>query len=96
MTLISRSLNRWLTPIPLFWCFFLIPGLIYVFERLGRECKRKFYAPVKSAELQSAGLLHLVLRKPAGFGFRAGQYLYLNCSDLEPYEWHPFTITYVI
>ncbi|CAN6575706.1 unnamed protein product [Malus baccata var. baccata] len=31
--------------------------------------------------------------KPQGFKYTSGQYIYINCSDISPFQWHPFSIT---
>ncbi|KAE8804785.1 Respiratory burst oxidaseprotein B [Hordeum vulgare] len=33
------------------------------------------------------------MSKPHGFRYRSGQYIYVNCGEVSPFEWHPFTIT---
>uniref|UniRef100_A0A0D2ZUC6 FAD-binding FR-type domain-containing protein n=2 Tax=Brassica oleracea var. oleracea TaxID=109376 RepID=A0A0D2ZUC6_BRAOL len=38
-------------------------------------------------------VLSLYMSKPKGFKYRSGQYIYVNCSDVSPFQWHPFSIT---
>ncbi|KAF6153231.1 hypothetical protein GIB67_036577, partial [Kingdonia uniflora] len=35
----------------------------------------------------------LVMSKPNGFKYRSGQYIFLQCLTISPFEWHPFSIT---
>ncbi|KAF8660556.1 hypothetical protein HU200_057579 [Digitaria exilis] len=38
-------------------------------------------------------VLALYMSKPPGFRYRSGQYIFINCRAVSPYEWHPFSIT---
>ncbi|XLR43916.1 hypothetical protein S83_028576, partial [Arachis hypogaea] len=38
-------------------------------------------------------VLALHMSKPQGFKYTSGQYIYVNCSDVSPFQWHPFSIT---
>uniref|UniRef100_A0A453KUT9 FAD-binding FR-type domain-containing protein n=1 Tax=Aegilops tauschii subsp. strangulata TaxID=200361 RepID=A0A453KUT9_AEGTS len=33
------------------------------------------------------------MSKPYGFRYRSGQYIFLQCPMISPFEWHPFSIT---
>ncbi|KAI3773503.1 hypothetical protein L1987_48033 [Smallanthus sonchifolius] len=33
------------------------------------------------------------MSKPRGFKYKSGQYMFVNCADVSPNEWHPFFIT---
>ncbi|MFS7972243.1 putative NAD(P)H oxidase (H(2)O(2)-forming) [Helianthus anomalus] len=41
----------------------------------------------------SGNVLALHMSKPQGFKYRSGQYMLVNCGDVPPFEWHPFSIT---
>jgi hypothetical protein len=38
-------------------------------------------------------VLALHVSKPQGFKYHSGQYIFVNCSDVSPFQWHPFSIT---
>ena len=40
-----------------------------------------------------ATLLSLHLSKPQGFRYKSGQYIFVNCAAVSPFQWHPFSIT---
>uniref|UniRef100_A0A0A8YPP9 FAD-binding FR-type domain-containing protein n=1 Tax=Arundo donax TaxID=35708 RepID=A0A0A8YPP9_ARUDO len=33
------------------------------------------------------------MKKPPGFKYKSGMYLFVKCPDVSPFEWHPFSIT---
>ncbi|RZS05669.1 hypothetical protein BHM03_00036205 [Ensete ventricosum] len=33
------------------------------------------------------------MKKPSGFRYKSGMYLFVKCPDVSPFEWHPFSIT---
>ncbi|WJX96217.1 hypothetical protein P8452_77451 [Trifolium repens] len=38
-------------------------------------------------------VLALHMSKPHGFRYKSGQYMFINCVAVSPFEWHPFSIT---
>lgn len=38
-------------------------------------------------------VLSLTISKPEGFEYRSGMYIYIQCSRISPFEWHPFSLT---
>ncbi|KVH99035.1 Calcium-binding EF-hand [Cynara cardunculus var. scolymus] len=38
-------------------------------------------------------VLTLHMSKPQGFKYKSGQYMFVNCKAVSPFEWHPFSIT---
>ncbi|KAK2985266.1 hypothetical protein RJ640_009174 [Escallonia rubra] len=35
----------------------------------------------------------IIMSKPNGFRYKSGQYIFLQCPTISPFEWHPFSIT---
>ena len=38
-------------------------------------------------------MCHLVISRPKGLRFNAGDYMFVNIPTIAQYEWHPFTIS---
>ncbi|XP_072023938.1 NADPH oxidase 5-like [Amphiura filiformis] len=82
---------------PRFWKFFLVPGGLYLFEKISDSewvmSKRFGDMLVKRVVLLPSKVTHLVINRPLKFDIQAGDYVFLNIPKIAPYEWHPFTIS---
>ncbi|XP_034479034.1 NADPH oxidase 5 isoform X2 [Drosophila innubila] len=81
---------------PNFWKWFLLPGLVYIVERVLRFVwmrgeHGKTY--ISSGLLLPSKVIHLVIKRPYNFNFRPGDYVFVNIPAIANYEWHPFTIS---
>ncbi|CAN6715090.1 unnamed protein product [Malus baccata var. baccata] len=47
----------------------------------------------KTVAVYPGNVLARLMSKPQGFKYTSGQYIYINCSDISPFQWHPFSIT---
>ncbi|XP_076933478.1 respiratory burst oxidase homolog protein C-like [Bidens hawaiensis] len=76
------------------WMYVVIPILLYAGERLLRAL-RSSVKPVKMLKVAvyPGNVLALHMSKPQGFKYKSGQYMFVNCKDVSPFEWHPFSIT---
>ncbi|XP_010549734.1 PREDICTED: respiratory burst oxidase homolog protein B [Tarenaya hassleriana] len=76
------------------WMYLAIPMLLYACERLIRAF-RSGYKTVKilKVAVYPGNVLSLHMSKPKGFKYTSGQYIFVNCSDVSPFQWHPFSIT---
>ncbi|ESW09824.1 hypothetical protein PHAVU_009G159200 [Phaseolus vulgaris] len=76
------------------WMYLAIPIVIYFLERLTRAL-RSSIKPVRilKVAVYPGNVLTLHMSKPQGFRYRSGQYMFLNCAAVSPFEWHPFSIT---
>ncbi|XP_030536789.1 respiratory burst oxidase homolog protein D [Rhodamnia argentea] len=76
------------------WMYLAVPVTLYACERLIRAF-RSSIKPVKilKVALYPGNVLALHMSKPHGFKYRSGQYMFLNCKAVSPFEWHPFSIT---
>ncbi|KAH7298309.1 hypothetical protein KP509_25G036700 [Ceratopteris richardii] len=76
------------------WMYLAVPMLIYSGERLLRFFRtgRKGVEILKVA-VYPGNVLKLHMRKPRGFKYKSGQYVYLNCPQISTFQWHPFSIT---
>ncbi|PON82514.1 Respiratory burst oxidase [Trema orientale] len=76
------------------WMYLVLPILFYACERLLRLFRSKYQkVEIKKVKLYSGNVLALQMSRPHGFKYSSGQYIYLNCSAISPFEWHPFSIT---
>lgn len=81
---------------PNFWKWFMLPGLVYIVERVLRFVwmrgeHGKTY--ISSGLLLPSKVIHLVIKRPFNFNFRPGDYVFVNIPAIANYEWHPFTIS---
>ncbi|XP_024976513.1 respiratory burst oxidase homolog protein C-like [Cynara cardunculus var. scolymus] len=76
------------------WMYLAVPILLYVAERLIRAL-RSSVRPVKiqKVAVYPGNVLTLHMSKPQGFKYKSGQYMFVNCKAVSPFEWHPFSIT---
>lgn len=81
---------------PNFWKWFMLPGAVYIVERVLRFVwmrgeHGKTY--ISSGLLLPSKVIHLVIKRPYNFNFRPGDYVFVNIPAIANYEWHPFTIS---
>ncbi|KAJ4790855.1 hypothetical protein LUZ62_042101 [Rhynchospora pubera] len=76
------------------WMYLAVPIIIYATERLIRALRSRV-SPVKilKVAVYPGNVLTLQVSKPPGFKYRSGQYMFVNCAAVSPFEWHPFSIT---
>ncbi|XP_059056075.1 NADPH oxidase 5-like [Achroia grisella] len=81
---------------PNFWKWFVVPGTIYIAERIIRLAwlrSERGNTYVSSGILLPSRVTHLVVKRPPLFDFHAGDYVFINIPAIATYEWHPFTIS---
>jgi len=94
---------------PHYWSYFLLPGSIFLIERLLREYMSRQNCTMLSftqmgdlvrdkngrIKLEATKVLSLSFQKSGVFGspIRAGQYAYILSPLVSRFEWHPFTIS---
>ncbi|CAN4100145.1 unnamed protein product [Withania somnifera] len=76
------------------WMYLAIPLILYSGERL----LRAFRSSIKDVKILKVAVypgnvLALHMSKPQGFKYKSGQYMFVNCAAVSPFEWHPFSIT---
>ncbi|KAD3068417.1 hypothetical protein R6Q59_017576 [Mikania micrantha] len=76
------------------WMYISVPIIIYAAERSLRTGRSEHYSPkiIKVSSLPG-DVFSIILSKPNGFKYRSGQYIFLQCPSISPFEWHPFSIT---
>ncbi|KAL1326492.1 hypothetical protein HN51_036594 [Arachis hypogaea] len=76
------------------WMYLSIPVLLYAAERTIRFFRSGFYTVrlIKVA-IYPGNVLTLQMSKPPQFRYKSGQYMFVQCPAVSPFEWHPFSIT---
>ncbi|XP_071911276.1 respiratory burst oxidase homolog protein E-like isoform X1 [Coffea arabica] len=76
------------------WMYISVPLLLYVAERSLRTCRSGHYAvKILKVSVLPGDVFSLIISKPNGFKYKSGQYIFLKCPTISPFEWHPFSIT---
>ncbi|XP_010273898.1 PREDICTED: respiratory burst oxidase homolog protein E [Nelumbo nucifera] len=76
------------------WMYISIPLLLYMGERSLRTSRSTHYSvKILKASVLPGSVLSIVMAKPQGFKYKSGQYIFLQCPNISPFEWHPFSIT---
>ncbi|KAL5572302.1 hypothetical protein UlMin_021899 [Ulmus minor] len=76
------------------WMYIFVPLLLYIAERSIRTCRSE-HCSVKFLKVSvlPGNVFNLIMSKPPGFKYKSGQYIFLQCPTISPFEWHPFSIT---
>ncbi|KAK9292063.1 hypothetical protein L1049_020017 [Liquidambar formosana] len=76
------------------WMYLAVPIILYACERLIRAL-RSGYKTVRilKVAVYPGNVMALHISKPQGFKYTSGQYIFVNCSAISPFQWHPFSIT---
>ncbi|CAN1291064.1 Respiratory burst oxidase homolog protein E [Linum perenne] len=76
------------------WMYLSLPLLLYVIERTIRTCRSEHQsAKIIRVTVLPGDVFSLTMSKPQGFKYKSGQYIFLQCPSISPFEWHPFSIT---
>ncbi|XP_073220931.1 respiratory burst oxidase homolog protein E isoform X2 [Cicer arietinum] len=76
------------------WMYISVPLLLYIAERTLRTRRSHHYAvKVLKVSVLPGNVFSLIMSKPTGFKYKSGQYIFLQCPKISPFEWHPFSIT---
>ncbi|KAL4180828.1 hypothetical protein AMTRI_Chr12g234330 [Amborella trichopoda] len=76
------------------WMYLSVPLILYLGERTLRTLRSKSFAvKILKVAVVPGRVLTLVMSKPQGFRYKSGQYIFLQCPAVSPFEWHPFSIT---
>ncbi|XP_017218625.1 respiratory burst oxidase homolog protein C [Daucus carota subsp. sativus] len=76
------------------WMYLAVPIILYACERLTRAYRSSTEnVSIKKVVVYPENLLALQVFKPEGFKYKSGQYMFVKCAAISPFEWHPFSIT---
>lgn len=76
------------------WMYLAVPVLLYAGERTLRFFRSGLF-PVRllKVAIYPGNVLTLQMSKPTQFRYKSGQYMFVQCPAVSPFEWHPFSIT---
>ncbi|GMJ06240.1 ARABIDOPSIS THALIANA RESPIRATORY BURST OXIDASE HOMOLOG F, respiratory burst oxidase protein F [Hibiscus trionum] len=76
------------------WMYLAVPVLLYAGERTLRFFRSGSYTVrLLKVAIYPGGVLTLQMSKPPQFRYKSGQYMFVQCPAVSPFEWHPFSIT---
>lgn len=79
---------------PSYWKLVMLPGAIYVCERVYRYLQSHRKVAIVSATFMGEKVISLEFTNKAFKNhYKEGQYAYICCPYVSKYEWHPFTIS---
>jgi len=78
--------------IGVFWRYWLVGGVIWVFERILREVRSRHVTYISKVIQHPSNVMELQIKKEKTTT-RAGQYVFLSCPEISYFQWHPFTLT---
>ncbi|KII91666.1 hypothetical protein PLICRDRAFT_38486 [Plicaturopsis crispa FD-325 SS-3] len=78
--------------IGVFWRYWLVGGVIFVYERILREVRSRHRTYISKVIQHPSNVMELQIKKEKTTT-RAGQYIFLSCPEISYFQWHPFTLT---
>ncbi|XP_024027378.1 respiratory burst oxidase homolog protein A [Morus notabilis] len=76
------------------WMYIAIPVVIYAAERILRAIRSsRCEVQILKASFYPGKVMSLKLHKPEGFKYQSGMYIFIQCPQISPFEWHPFSLT---
>ncbi|KAF8508456.1 NADPH oxidase [Hysterangium stoloniferum] len=78
--------------IGVFWRYWLVGGVIFVYERVLREIRSRHRTYISKVIQHPSRVMELQIKKEKTTT-RAGQYIFISCPEISYFQWHPFTLT---
>ncbi|KAJ7603133.1 ferric reductase NAD binding domain-containing protein [Roridomyces roridus] len=78
--------------IGVFWRYWIVGGLIFVYERILREVRSRHVTYISKVIQHPSKTMELQIKKEKTTT-RAGEYIFINCPEISYFQWHPFTLT---
>jgi respiratory burst oxidase len=72
------------------WMYLAVPIIIYACERLVRTLRSRVRTVKKlkvAVHPDPASILSLHFSKPQGFSYTSGQYIFIKCAAVSPFQW---------
>ncbi|CAG8495043.1 6173_t:CDS:2 [Dentiscutata erythropus] len=78
--------------IAVFWKYWIASGVIYTGERILREIRARQKTFISKVIMHPSRVVEIQIKRE-NIVTKAGQYIFLCCPEVSPWEWHPFTLT---
>ncbi|KAF9451093.1 NADPH oxidase isoform 2 [Macrolepiota fuliginosa MF-IS2] len=78
--------------IGVFWRYWLVGGVIWIYERILREIRSRHYTYISKVIQHPSNVMEIQIKKEKT-KVRAGQYIFICCPEVSYFQWHPFTLT---
>ncbi|KAH9929095.1 NADPH oxidase [Epithele typhae] len=78
--------------IGVFWRYWLVGGVIWIYERILREVRSRHRTYISKVIQHPSNVLEVQIKKEKTTT-QAGQYIFLCCPEISYFQWHPFTLT---
>ncbi|KAH9846070.1 NADPH oxidase [Lenzites betulinus] len=78
--------------IGVFWRYWLVGGVIWIYERILREVRSRHRTYISKVIQHPSNVVELQIKKEKT-PTQAGQYIFLCCPEISYFQWHPFTLT---
>ncbi|KAI0332196.1 NADPH oxidase [Cubamyces sp. BRFM 1775] len=78
--------------IGVFWRYWLVGGVIWIYERILREVRSRHRTYISKVIQHPSNVMELQIKKEKTTT-RAGQYIFICCPEISYFQWHPFTLT---
>ncbi|KAJ7768656.1 NADPH oxidase [Mycena maculata] len=78
--------------IGVFWRYWLVGGIIWIYERILREVRSRHVTYISKVVQHPSNVMEVQIKKEKTTT-RAGQYIFINCPEISYFQWHPFTLT---
>jgi len=82
-----------LTGPPRFWIFFVVPGVIYTFDKIVSLRTRYLEHDIIETELLPSDVVKIKFYRPPNFKYHSGQWVRIACTAFRQSEYHSFTLT---
>ena len=80
-----------------FWKWFLVPSVFFLFELfiscVQTKSENLGSTYIKEIDILPSGVIHLIIKRPKKFLFKAGDYIKIKIPVISMNEYHAFTIS---
>jgi len=81
---------------PQFWKWCIVFVFIFLLEKLYRQLKTTMgvgHSYISDAKTLASRVTQLTIKRPDGFKYSPGDWVFARIPEIATYEWHPFTIS---
>ncbi|XP_065313288.1 dual oxidase-like isoform X1 [Gordionus sp. m RMFG-2023] len=82
-----------LTSSPTFHLYLVVPAILYMIDKLISLNRKHLEMAVIKATLMPSDVTKIVLNRPHSFTYKSGQWVQISIPDINPGEYHAFTLT---